>query len=320
MKKIMATAAALAIIACGVCMYSVFGAAVNISYDFENDSLQGWSAIYGNADMTIESESNGNKFLRLSYNGEANRDREYYDVKAADINTEGILQVDYDVMYPEIETEKNGEMQVKYCVGPGSAETTFIARVGKNMGYFRLNNDSGKFDAVKDISGHTLGIEAGHWYSVKLIVDLDNNRQILHIYDRDTQELLSYGEWKKTISSGQKPNMIAFSSEMDMCIDNVAIYNSSCESAYILGEPYVSSATKNKYFMIGVTEDGSITAVPEGTLSWSLETEHEGVSADPPTGRIIVGSNPEPGPVIFKAENVTDEGIISAKQIVYVSK
>ena len=106
-------------------------------------------------------------------------------------------------------------------------------------------------------------------------------------------------------------NMITFSSGTDMCLDNVRIYNTSCEKGYIYGSPYISSATKNKYYLLGQSSDGSFTAMPEGETSWTLETG---------TARIIVGSQPEPGPVILKAEKTTKDGTISERYIVNVSK
>lgn len=44
--------------------------------------------------------------------------------------------------------------------------------------------------------------------------------------------------------------------------------------------------------------------MPEGETSWTLETPRAGVSVDSGTARIIVGSQPEPGPVILKAEKL----------------
>ena len=78
--------------------------AVNVSWDFEDGKLPSWTAIYDNANMSIESEDNGNKYLKLSYNGKANRDRKYYDVKVTDVNSKGILQADYDIMYSNTDT------------------------------------------------------------------------------------------------------------------------------------------------------------------------------------------------------------------------
>ena len=64
-------------------------------------------------EYVIESEDNGNKYLKLSYNGKANRDRKYYDVKVTDVNSKGILQADYDIMYSNTDTEKDGEIQFR---------------------------------------------------------------------------------------------------------------------------------------------------------------------------------------------------------------
>lgn len=321
MKKLIVIISAAVLVAGSIWTYSAFGEAVNISYDFENGSYSGWEALYGNANKSIETETDGNKFLRLSYNGKANRGREYYDVKVQDMyDPNGMLQIDYDVMYPENETGKNGEMQVKYRTGPGSSESTFVARVGKNMKYFRLNNSDGGYDAVKNIEGETLEIEPGNWYSVRFILDLDNNKQILYILDRDKHELLSYGTWSNTITADTTPNMVTFSSGTDMCLDNVKIYNTSSDGGCIFGEPYLSSSSEKQYFMLGLTEYGNETVLMNFPVVWSLDTQLNGVSIDSSTGKVTVGDNPEPGPIIIKAEQITDEKTISTKQIVYVAK
>lgn len=320
MKKIKAIVPIVIIIITAICIYSTLVSAVNVSWDFEDGNIPSWTAIYSNADMSVESETNGNKYLKLSYNGEANRDRTYYDVKVTDINSKGILQADYDIMYSNTDTVKDGEIQFKDRRGPGSAETTMVSRVGKNMGYFRTHNESGTLIAIKDLANKTLEIEEGHWYSVKLVVDLDNGKQSILMFDRDTQELLSYSEYAATISNNKSVNMVTFSSGTDMCVDNVRIYNTSCEKGYIYGSPYISSATKNKYYLLGQSSDGSFTAAPEGNTTWSLETSHTGVSVDSATSRIIVGSQPEPGPVVLKAEKETEDGTFTVKSIINVSK
>lgn len=302
-------------------MYTNMASAVNLYWNFTDGRIPSWTALYNNADMVIESEDNGNNYLRLSYNGEAHRNREYYDVKVASItNGSGILQADYDIMYSNNDTEKDGDIQFKQRLGPGSNETTMVARLGKNNGYFRSHNESGEFTAIKDLSNETLEVQPGRWYSVKLVVDLDKGKQSVLIFDRDSQELLSYSEYSNTIDNNKKINMITFSSGTDMCLDNVRIYNTTCENGYIYGSPYISSATKNKYVLLGQNSDGKFTAMPEGSTEWSLETEREGVSVDSDTSRIIVGSKPEPGPVVLKAEKITDSDTITTKYIVNVSK
>jgi len=319
MKKLRIAAVIAAISISAVCICSNYVSAVNESYNFENGRIPDWIPLYKNADMTIETESSGNNYLKLSYNGRANRNRKYYDVKAADVPLRDTLQLEYDVMYPEISTEKNGEVQIKYRTGPGNAETSMVTRVGKHNNYLRTQNKENKVTAIKKLDGTTLTIEKGHWYSIKIIVD--DGWQSVYVFDRDTKELLSYSEPAETISGDIVINMVTFSSGTDMCLDNVKIYNTSYEGGCIYGSPYVSSATKNKYYLFGTDVYNNYTALPPGTTTWSLETPHSGVSVDSPTGRIIVGSQPEPGPVILKAERETMKGdIITARYVVNVSK
>ena len=319
--KIGITAAAIIAVAGVTYMCSTFASTVNVTHNFEygNASLSYLTPLYNNANMTIVEENKENKYLRLSYNGNAGRGRKYYDVKVADVSPGGILQVEYDVMYPEINTEKNGEVQIKYRTGPGTAETDMVTRVGKHNGYFRTQNIENKITAIKKLDGKTLTIETGHWYSIKIIVDED--WQSVYVFNRDTKELLAYSEPTLTIGGNTFINMVTFSSETDMCLDNIHIYNTSYERACIYGSPYVTSATKNTYYLFGADTDGNYTALPPGTTTWSLETPHSGVSVDSPTGRIIVDSKPEPGPVVLKAERETADGkIITAKYVVNVSK
>lgn len=110
MRKIKIGVAVTLIAAIAIGIYTTMVSAVNVSWDFEDGKLPSWTAIYDNANMSIESEDNGNKYLKLSYNGKANRDRKYYDVKVTDVNSKGILQADYDIMYSNTDTEKDGEI------------------------------------------------------------------------------------------------------------------------------------------------------------------------------------------------------------------
>ena len=157
--KICVAVTLIAVIAIGI--YTTMVSAVNVSWDFEDGKLPSWTAIYDNANMSIESEDDGNKYLKLSYNGKANRDRKYYDVKVTDVNSKGILQADYDIMYSNTDTEKDGEIQFKNRRGPGSTETTMVSRIGKHKGYFRMHNESGTLVAIKDLNNKTLEIEEG---------------------------------------------------------------------------------------------------------------------------------------------------------------
>ena len=52
---------------------------LNLFYDFTNSTV-GWTPLYGNANFNYDTEDNGNRYLRLSYSGYANKDREYFDV------------------------------------------------------------------------------------------------------------------------------------------------------------------------------------------------------------------------------------------------
>lgn len=320
-KKIFAIAAAAIAIAGGIYSAIVSADTINEYWDFEDGNLPNWTALYSNADMQIESERNGNKYIRLSYNGRNNRGRNYYDVKIANAAwLSGVLQVDYDLMYSDLSTGKDGDIQIKRRTGPGSSETTMVSRFGRTYNNLRWYEENGNDNRIKDLNDQLFTIEAEHWYSIKIIIDLDKCMHSLYIFDRDTQELLYYMEPEATIGSSNNINMITFSSGTDMCLDNVRVYNTDYESACIIGSPYLESATKNKFFMMGLNQDGRITALPAGETTWNLETPRENVSVDSETARVIVGSSPEPGPAVLSVSKETDEGTITAKYIINISK
>ena len=56
-------------------IYTMTASAIYLSYNFESGVVPSWTPLYENAEKTIEEEENGNKYLKLSYNGEENRGR-----------------------------------------------------------------------------------------------------------------------------------------------------------------------------------------------------------------------------------------------------
>lgn len=319
MKKMIIAAATLAVCMTGIFAYTGRANDISMGFTFDNGILPDWEPLYNNADMSIEKEENENKYLKLSYNGNANRGREYFDVSLDPIYPKGILQVDYDVMYPE-DIELGGSIQLKRMQGPGEDATDMVARVAVEYGYFRTQDKTGGLYSVVGVDGQKTAVEAGKWYSVKLIVDFEKAKQVLYIFDRDTEELLVYTEARDTVEGNTSINRITFSGRGEMCIDNVRIYNTRCEKLNIYGPPYAEKAQKNSYYLFGETSGGDLTAPPMGDVTWSLEYERENISVDSDTRRLITGSSPEPGPAVLRADVEGEEGTMTARYIVNVSR
>ena len=81
MKKMIIAAATLAVCMTGIFAYTGRANDISMGFTFDNGILPDWEPLYNNADMSIEKEENENKYLKLSYNGNANRGREYFDVE-----------------------------------------------------------------------------------------------------------------------------------------------------------------------------------------------------------------------------------------------
>ncbi|MCI9086577.1 MAG: hypothetical protein HFE51_09210 [Clostridia bacterium] len=116
----------------------------NLSFDFENQTYD-WDNLYGGSQSEYVTEENGNTYLKLTFveGGE----RKYFDISAAShlyIGNSKRIQVNYDVMYPEFTEARDGEMHIKNRIGPGSAETTMVARVAQVNGYFQVQGGEGQ--------------------------------------------------------------------------------------------------------------------------------------------------------------------------------
>ncbi len=304
-----------------ICLYSFSVVGESLYYDFENESFE-WNPLYKNADYEILSEDNGNKYLKLSYNGQNNRDRQYYDVEATSNSIDNLtkLQINYDVMYSEFTEARTGEMQVKYRTGPGSAETTMAARVAQINGFLQVQGGNGVgYQRIRGIDGNYFEMEANHWYSIKMIVDLDNHLQATYVFDRDTESLLALHEETSTITDITKVNMVTFSSTLTMCLDNVGIFEPNCEGSYIYGKPYLKKGTKERYYFLGKGIDGFTTAFVEGKTTWSIVNPRKGVSINATSGSLNCSAEAEPGRIIIKAERTAGNNNFESKFAVNIT-
>lgn len=311
----------MAIVCITIFICSITAIGTNMYYDFENKNFE-WNPLYGNAAYEFLSEDNGNTYLKLSYNGNNGRSREYFDVEASSQSIYYLdkLQVDYDVMYTEFTEDRDGEMQVKYRIGPGSSETTMVARVAQVNGYLQVQGGTGVgYQRIRGIDGNYYQMEINHWYTVKMTVDLENHIQTTYVFDRDTGSLLALNQQISTINDIQNVNMVTFSSKTSMCLDNVKIYEPTCENSYIYGSPYLKKGQKNRYYFLGKGIDGTATGLPYGTTTWSIVNPKTGVSINASSGTLNCSSTVEPGTVIIKAERTVDDATYEAKFAVNIT-
>lgn len=306
-QKIIALSIFLVVLFSMLC-YSLSVRGENLSFDFENQTFN-WNDLYNTAQYEYLTEDSGNTYLKLTYTGQT--ERKYFDVSTSshlNIGTSKKLQVNYDVMYPEFTEDRTGEMHIKRRTGPGSAETTMVARVAQVNGYFQVQGGSGQgFQRIKGMNGQYFQMETNHWYTVKMTVDLGKNTQYTYIFDRDTESLLAVHQEITTINDNLNPNMVSFSSSTSMCLDNVQIFEPSCEGGYIYGTPYLKKGSKETYYFLAKDSNGSATAWTEGTTKWSIANSKTGVSIDENTGRVTTYSSVEPGYLIIKAERTVND-------------
>ena len=291
---------------------------LNLFYDFTN-STAGWTPLYENAAFNYETEDNGNRYLRLSYSGYANKDREYFDVNATP-NIESItesIQVDFDVKFSAEESEltRNDEVQLKQRTGPGSSQTQLISRLARSGNNLQYQGRDGKINRLKNTNGNILQIEPEHWYSIKICLNMDEKLQSIFVFDRDTQNLLAYIQNIETIVDIDEINMVTFMSGTSLCLDNVRIYNMYVSDYVIYGDPFVKHGTRRQYDLFAENDLGILSAKENIPFTWSLAEEAEGVSVDPETGEVSAGASSKPGRVVLIAK---DGDYIVAKYIIQI--
>lgn len=325
MKKRLICTGLVVILIVGVIICSGFASSLSITEDFENgiDAFN-WRQLYNNANCDMMSEDSGNHYIKLTYNGNENRDRKYFDIVSAETSNSmqnTIIQAQYDVKYSEIETERNGEIQFKYRTGPGSSETNVVARLTQNYGYFQLEaGENLGFQRIKDLDGQYLPIEIDKWYTVKMVVNLSEHWQSIYIFDRDTEKLLGKTEYIPTITTLSMINMITFKSSTELCLDNVKIGEGTCVDSYISGKPYVKNGEFARYSFLGKDNEGDVTSLPQGTTTWSIVEGKKGVSINSSTGKFTVSSSANPGVIVIKATHIVEDKTFESTFPVNITK
>lgn len=323
-KKIIAVVSITVAFAATLTIYGIVSAASFFSYDFETGGEWG-DPMYDNANGEILSEENGNKYLKLTYNGHEGRGRKYCDVKMTDdgfYEEDTKLIVSYDVCYPETESEnRSGEVQIKSMKGYGSSDTTIAARLGKMGEYFMTQGSEEDFQRMRDLNGDFLVIEPGKWYSVSITLDLENQDQSIAVFDRDTRQLLALRDGLETSNELHNINMVSFSTDTSICLDNIYIYTPEGSMEELLyGKSYVSANTQEQYYMLAEDMYTSMLPLYRGDTVWSLEKSRPGVSIDPETGMLTADDNAMPGMVVVKASRTVNDDVYEARTIVNITR
>ena len=291
-------------------------------YDFEEGKFT-WNSLYGSLDYEFPAEANGNHYMKLKYHQYNSSSREYFDVAMPGNSLTNIkkLQVNYDVMYEDFTEERNGEMHIKQRTGSGSDQTTLIARVAQVNGYLQVQGGGNVgFQRIRDLDGNYYQMETNHWYTIKVMVDMEQHIQSIYVYDRDTQSLVAINQELSTISDLTSINMVSFMSSTTLCLDNVSVGDYSCENTYIYGSPFLKKGNKTRYYLLGKGIDDSATALPYGTTTWSIENPRAGISINSSSGNLNTSTSAEPGVVIIKAQRTVGNKTYEAKYAVNITE
>lgn len=313
------TASAAAAAACGM----VFADSGFTGYDFENGKVAG-TALYGNAEFDVITEDSGNKYLKLTYNGNEGRGRKYCDVYMTPQSfneTDTNVIISYDVNYTETESQnRSGEVQIKKRTGHGSADTTIAARLAKSGEYFMTQGADEGFQRIRDLNGNYLVIEPGKWYKISIAVDLEKRTQSIAIKDRDTNTLLALRDDLELSDDPDYINMVSFSTDTSMCLDNIYVYDSATnpDEKFLYGPSYVSAGGEAQYYMAAWDSFSDILPVPASDTVWTLEKGRTGVSIDEGSGLLSVSDDAIPGMVVIKASRTDGDNVYEARTAVNI--
>lgn len=305
-----------------IALFSMAAAGESTFYDFEEGKFT-WSSLYNGLSYEFPTEESGNHYMKLTYNPSINPKREYFDVAVTGNSFTNIkkLQVNYDVMYEDFTNERNGEMHIKQRTGSGSDQTTLVARVAQVNGYLQVQGgENVGFQRVRDLNGNYYQMETNHWYTIKVMVDMEQHIQNIYVYDRDTQSLVAINQEISTISNLTSVNMVSFMSSTTLCLDNVSVGEYSCENTYVYGSPFLKKGNITRYFFLGKGIDDTSTALPYGTTTWSIENPRTGISINSSSGNLNTSAAAEPGVVIIQAQRTVGDKTYESKYAVNITE
>jgi hypothetical protein len=295
----------------GTLVFNAFADSVDTTYikdDFETGIPSGWSDLSKDrGQASVQTDTDGNRYMQITYNEAGTDIHQYYDMKRAQATITTVAQADFDIRFSEVDTVRNGHIQMKNRTGSGASQSKHASRLLKN--YNRLQYiEGGKAYNLSTQTGEDLLIEAHKWYTVKMIANLEEGWQSIYVRDRDTELLLGKVERIPMCEETTEINMVTFMGNTTMDLDNVRMTKIVLRDGYITGNPYPkkngSSDTAYPYQAYG-TSTGGLATYNLTDMTWSLEQETEGVTVDPQTGVLTISKSVPVTTVVLQAVNST---------------
>lgn len=299
---------AVACILTGAMVWGALADSVDSTYvndTFENNSISGWSDLSKDrGQVSVQTEEDGNRYMQIAYNEAGVDPHLYYDMKCTEATVNTVAQADFDIRFSEVNTVKNGHVQLKNRTGSGAAQSKHASRLLKNYDRLRYNAAGTFYDFTKE-NGDPLKIEAGKWYTVKMIANLEEGWQSIYIRDRDTDVLLAKTERVPTCEEITEVNMVTFMGNTTMDVDNVRMTKIALKDLYVKGNPYPAKGSYT-YTAYGLSSSG-LPSYNLADVTWSLENETPGVSIDPATGQLTVGADAQTTSIVVQAARPSGE-------------
>lgn len=268
---------------------------VFIDDDFENQITSNWSDDTGRGVKKIE-ESQGNKYLAFTSSGSS-----YYNFQAKDVYSTGAMYAEFDIKF------NSGSMEVQLRESRNTSATgyTMAGRLRKTANYIEYFTNGSYYRMSKPNSYDWFELtNVSKWYTVKMSLDITNNKYSVYLIDKDTQALLAQTENVPFYGQCTYVNYFAFSSTDKLCIDNVNIRQIDIDDIKISGEVYPtipSSGSKSYTYRANAIGDNNTSAIIND-VKWSIKTPKAGVSINESSGILSVTSKASPGPVLIYVE------------------
>ncbi len=293
-KKIFSIIVSCVLFIC--CAVSVFAEdIIFINDDFENMSTDNWWDNTGRGEKST-SGSWYNRYMVLKSNSDS-----FFNFQAKDVYSTGLLYAEFDIKF----TENNMEIQLRESRDVSATGFTMAGRIRKtayyleyfsNGNYYKMPEaDSDEWFILNDVS---------KWYTIKIAMDIEQNKYSVYILDKSTQRLLSKIENVDFYGECEYVNYFAFSSENELYIDNVDIRQLDVDNLKISGSIYPSiprhGTQRYTYNAYSLRDNG--TSMDVDDVNWSILIPKTGVSINENTGVLTVTSEASPGPIMICVE------------------
>lgn len=294
LKKIISMIIACIIIV--TCSASVFAEdTIFINDDFNDSNTNNWWDNTGRGVKSIEG-SWYNKYVVFESNSDS-----FYNFQAADVYSQGLLYVEFDIKF----NNSNMEVQLRESRDVSASGFTMAGRIRKTAYYLEYFSNGSYYKMPKANSNEWFILnDVSKWYTIKLALDIKQNKYSIYILDRSTQRLLSEIENIDFYGECGYINYFAFSSTDKLCIDNVDIRQLDIDNLKISGNIYPTIPLRGNqqytYVAHSLKDNGLNTEVND--VNWSVLIPKTGVSINKNTGILTVSSDASPGPIMIYAE------------------